>query len=103
MPTAGVGYHPKGYARYDASKTASAFDLTTAPTDGVPLPDGCIFAIITAEAQAVRWRDDATVPTTTVGTPLGTNTPFEYDGDLAKIRFINSTAGAILHVNYYGV
>jgi len=58
-------------------------------------------AIIIPETQAVRWRDDGTDPTSTVGMPLAAGVALQYDGDLTKIRFIESTAGAKLNISYY--
>jgi len=58
-------------------------------------------AIILAEGQAVRWRDDGTAPTASVGMPLAVGVTFVYDGDLTKIRFIEQTGGAKLNVSYY--
>jgi hypothetical protein len=36
-----------------------------------------------------------------VGMPLAANVTLQYDGDLSKIRFIESTASAVLNVSYY--
>lgn len=58
-------------------------------------------AIIQAEAVAVRWRDDGTAPTSTVGMRLIAGDSLEYDGDLNKIRFIEESASAKLNVSYY--
>lgn len=58
-------------------------------------------ALILAETQAVRWRDDGTPPTASVGMPLATGVAFSYDGDLVGIRFIEQTASAVLHISYY--
>jgi hypothetical protein len=58
-------------------------------------------AIITAETQAVRWRDDDVDPTASVGMPLAAGVTLQYDGDLTKIRFIEQTASAKLNVSYY--
>jgi len=59
------------------------------------------FALIIAETQGVRWRDDGTNPTASVGMPLPVGVPLQYDGDLTKIRFIEQTAIAKLNVSYY--
>jgi hypothetical protein len=68
-------------------------------------PDGskqqATFAVFTPEGQTVRWRDDGTDPTTTVGMPIYVGTSFFYDGDLTKIRFINAVSGGKLNVSYY--
>ncbi len=58
-------------------------------------------AIITAETQGVRWRDDDVAPTATVGMPLASGSTLQYDGDLTKIRFIEQTASAKINVTYY--
>jgi hypothetical protein len=60
------------------------------------------FARIQCTAQSVRWRDDGTAPTASVGM-LMTVAPNElqYDGDLAAIRFIEAAGGAVLNISYY--
>ena len=58
-------------------------------------------AVITVEAQTVRWRDDGTAPTASVGMPVVAAATLYYDGDLSRIRFIEATAGAILNISYY--
>jgi hypothetical protein len=65
------------------------------------VPSGSTMAVIVAESQAVRWRDDGTAPTATVGMPMGTYVPLIYDGDLNRIRFIEQTASAKINVSYY--
>jgi len=59
------------------------------------------FALITAEAQALRWRDDGVAPTATVGMPLAVGVTLQYDGDLSKIKFIQQVSGGIVNVSYY--
>ena len=58
-------------------------------------------AIIHCESQAVRWRDDGTAPTASVGMRLTVGSELKYDGDLNKIRFIEEVASAKLNVSYY--
>ena len=65
------------------------------------VPAGATMALIVAETQAVRWRDDGTAPTSSVGMPLATGVSLSYDGDLKAIRFIQQTASATLNVSYY--
>lgn len=65
------------------------------------VPTGTTMALIVAETQAVRWRDDGTAPTTSVGMPLAVGTSLSYDGDLKAVRFIEQTASAKLNVSYY--
>ena len=65
------------------------------------VPSGATMALIVAETQAVRWRDDGTAPTASVGMPLAVGTSLSYDGDLKAIRFIQQAASATLNVSYY--
>ncbi|HEY8879199.1 MAG TPA: hypothetical protein VIN03_16645 [Roseateles sp.] len=72
---------------------------------GLTVPAGTKLALIQAETQAVRWRDDGTAPTATVGYPLAVGSELRYTGTaaaLAAIRFIEQTASAKLNVSYYG-
>lgn len=68
---------------------------------GLTVPAGANFAIIQAEAQAVRWRDDETAPTAAIGMRLAVGSELRYDGDLNKIRFIEEAASAKLNISYY--
>lgn len=66
----------------------------------VPLGTSLIY--ITVEAQAVRWRDDGTAPTTAVGMPLAAGATLTYvAANMGQLRFISQVAGAILNVSYY--
>jgi len=58
-------------------------------------------ALIIAQTQGVRWRDDGTNPTASVGMPLPAGTVLSYDGDLSRIRFIETAASAALNISYY--
>jgi hypothetical protein len=65
------------------------------------VPTGATMALITPETEGVRWRDDGTDPTSSVGMPIAAGAYFNYDGDLNRIRFIQQTATAKLNVSYY--
>jgi hypothetical protein len=65
------------------------------------VPAGATMALIIPELQGVRWRDDGTAPTATVGMPLAAGTSLSYDGDLKAIRFIQQAATGYLNVSYY--
>ena len=67
------------------------------------VPVGATYALLQAEAQDVRWRDDGTNPTTTVGMLLKAGQdPSGFTGDQIKAMLvIQSTAGAILNISYY--
>jgi len=82
-------------------------DLTASTALTVPIksPEGLnakpVLALIVAEGAPVRWRDDGITPSATVGMPIAVGVPFQYDGDLTKIRFIQQSASAILNISYY--
>jgi len=86
-------------------------DATIEPAEYVQLTDlgtatgigagGGRVAMIQCLNQNVRWRDDGTDPTTTVGIRLHAGATFFYTGNLRSIRFIEETAGAELNINLY--
>lgn len=88
-----------GYQQVAAGGTTAAFSLTLpgAANNG-PLPS---FALIQAETQALRWRDDGVDPTTSVGMLIPAGSTLEYFGPLAKLRLVNATAGAVANISYY--
>lgn len=83
----------------------STLSSATGLTVPVVTPEGLngkpVFALIVAEGAPVRWRDDNTAPTATVGMPLAIGVPLQYDGDLSKIKFIEQSASAKLNISYY--
>ena len=64
-------------------------------------PPNTRVALIQAISQDVRWRDDGTDPSATVGMVLPATRDMLYTGDLANIRFIEVTASAQINVSYY--
>lgn len=92
MPDIGTrSLEPLGYQQITSLSGATALTI----------PEGARAAIIEAESQAVRWRDDGTSPTATVGMPLASGADFLYTGKLSKLKFIEQTASAKLNVCYY--
>ena len=80
---------------------SAATGLTVPDKDLQGLAGSPRIAIITAEGQAVRWRDDGVAPTASVGMPLAAGATLQYDGDLTQIQFIEQTASAKLNITYY--
>lgn len=85
-------FSAKGYQQLTSLSSATALTV----------PAGSRLALIQGETQNVRWRDDGTDPTTTVGMKLLADGALEYDGALSAIKFIEITSGAKLNVSYYG-
>lgn len=70
---------------------------------GLTVPAGTEMALVQAESQNVRWRDDGTDPTATVGMILMAGATLEYDAaQLAVVEFIEAAASAKLNISYYG-
>lgn len=82
---------PKGYQQIT--------DLN--PAVGLTVPAGAQYALLKAEAQAVRWTDDGTTPTDTVGMIIDVGDEFWYTGELTAFLAFEDTAGAILNISYY--
>lgn len=85
-------FQPLGYQQY--TSLSSATNLTG-------YPDGATIAEIIVEAQGIRYRDDGTAPTASIGMPVVAGNAFQYSGDLSAIQFIAQVSGAIINVSYY--
>jgi hypothetical protein len=95
MPQAGFrNDKPLMYIQIPAVVINAGFTLSPPPE--------ATYALIQPEAQAVRWRDDGTAATATVGYPLAVGAELRYTGNLTKFNVISQTAGAILNVVFYG-
>ena len=88
-----------GYQQITSLSSATGLTVPTTDLNGLACRPS--IAIITAEAQGVRWRDDDVAPTATVGMPLASGATLQYDGDLTKIKFIEQAASAKLNITYY--
>lgn len=91
---AGIRRVPCGYQQV-AVDTAKALTIPAA-CDSSPT-----LVVITAEAQAVRYRDDGTNPTATVGMPLAVGQVLNYEGTISAITFISQTSGAKVNALFY--
>jgi hypothetical protein len=85
--------NPRGYEQIAGAATAQSL---TMPTGKKPR-----MALIQALTQNVRWRDDGTAPTTTVGYQLAAGSELAYSGDLEQIQFIEEAASTELNICYY--
>lgn len=86
------GRTPLGYQQITRLSTAQAL--------GVPV--GARIALIQAEVTNVRWRDDGTNPTSSVGMLLAAGEEVTYEGALDKFKAIEVLAGAQLNITYWG-
>lgn len=88
-----------GYQQITSLSSSTALTVPQVDLNGLACKPS--IAIITAEGQSVRWRDDGVAPTASVGMPLASGVTLQYDGDLTMIRFIEQTSGAKLNITYY--
>ncbi len=88
-----------GYQQITDVSASTALTVPTTDSYGNKMQP--TMAVIVAEGQSVRWRDDGTAPTASVGMPVLANGVLSYDGDLTRIRFIQTAATAKLNVSYY--
>lgn len=85
--------HNAGYEQITSLSSATALTV----------PAGALIALITIEGADVRWRDDGTDPTSSVGMPLPAGQSFVYNGQLSRFKVIQTAPNAILNVSYYKV
>lgn len=85
-----------GYTQVLAAATTTAFNLTI-PVGGLKPT----MVRLQAETQALRYRDDGTDPTASVGMLIPVGAALEYTGDLNNLRLINAVAGAICNYSLY--
>jgi hypothetical protein len=80
--------------------------LTVTTVQSLTIPVKCgsnpSLVVIKAEAQAVRYRDDGTAPTATVGMPVAvTDTPISYEGTISALQFISQTGSGVVNAIFY--
>lgn len=83
---------------------AVSFETLTVSTAavGLTVPANVHSALISTDAQTVRFRMDGGDPTATIGHKLPLDTFLEiYRGDLTMVRFIATGSDATLFVTYY--
>ena len=86
---------PEGYAQVAVSTTAVALPS---------IPSKASYAIVNVNAQPLRYRDDGTVPTATVGMPLaaGDEIALVSPAQIRAFRAIRSGGtDAEINVSYY--
>lgn len=90
---------PLGYQQL--TSLGSAVGLTL-PSAGSPVARPARLALLQAEDQAIRFRDDGVNPTSSTGMRLlADGSMFPYTGDLSALRFIEESAGGKLNVLLY--
>lgn len=95
LADSGVRRVPCGYLQVTVTTVQSL--TIPAACNGVPS-----LAVIKAEVQALRYRDDGVAPTISVGMPIAvTDAPIPYEGTISALQFIAQTSGGIVDVLFY--
>lgn len=88
-----IRWIPLGYTQITSLASATGIG---------PVPIDAIMALIEVEGAAVRYRDDGSAPTASVGMPLVPGQEFSYSVvDFTQIEFIQQSSGAILNISWY--
>jgi hypothetical protein len=84
--------------------TALGYQQITSLSSAAALtvPTGATVALIHAESQSIRWRDDGTNPTTSAGMVLAAGETVFFTGSLSAFKAIEVAASAKLNISYYG-
>ena len=91
----GIRYTPLGYCQLTSIVTSTLLSSCSG------FPTSATRAVFIPEAQAIRYRDDGTAPSATVGQPVAVGVSVDYTGTLSKVRVISQTSGAKLNVLFY--
>lgn len=104
-----------GYAKYGAGNNNVVRKCADTPGGtgavGAAAPGAAYGMLIQVESQAIRWRDDGGDPSAADGMLISPSSPSVgaasfpamYEGDIDKFRWIEVSAGAIVHISYYGM
>lgn len=73
--------------------------LVSTCSGGIPLT--ATVAWITPENNAIRWRDDGTAPTASVGNPVAVGAQLSYAGLLASLQIVSQTGTSTVDIAFY--
>lgn len=86
---------------YSQLTSLGSSTLISSVTGGIPA--GTDTVVLQAETQNVRYRDDGSAPTASVGMILVAGTMYEFSvSQIAAMRVIEVTASAKLNITFYG-
>lgn len=86
-----------GFQQLDATALASSVGFTLPVVNGVR-PNGAYLSSFTGN---VRWRDDGTAPTASIGLRIvAGNDPWLFQGDMEKFRAILEGGSPTLNIQY---
>jgi len=87
---------PLGYCQLTS---VSASTLVSSCSGGIPQSTG--WATLCVDTAAIRWRDDGTAPTASVGMPIAAGQCFYYSGTFATLRVIAQSGSPVVNISFY--
>ena len=83
------------------SAGASQMALAVGTNTTLAVPAGATLAEICIEGASVRYRDDRTAATSSLGIPASAGTCFAYSGPLSSLSFTAQSGSPTVDVSYY--
>lgn len=87
---------PLGYCQLTS---VSSSTLVSSCSGGIPALTG--WAVLCIDTAAIRWRDDGTAPTASVGMPVAAGQCFYYSGTVAALRVIAQSGSPVVNISFY--
>lgn len=84
----------QGYQQVTSLSTSAAANLPS-------IPQNAQSVLIFVESAGIRWRDDGTDPTSSVGNPISSGQAFCYANDPHAMRIIGQTGTPTVNITYY--
>ena len=97
------GINSTGYSTYTSGGTWTvvAIGLGAGLTSNA-IPTGATYALMQAETQSIRWRDDGVAPTSSIGMLLASGISVWLRSlDLSAVQIIRTVAGGITNISFY--
>jgi hypothetical protein len=83
------------------SAGAGQMALAVGTNTTLTVPPGATLAEICVETANIRYRDDGTAATASLGIPVSAGTCFAYSGPLASMSFTAQSGSPTIDVSYY--
>lgn len=94
-------YQPLGYCQITSLATAKAMATASCTTGSVPTQVNNAIAEICVSGAAIRYRDDGTAPTASLGIPVAAGNCFQYSGNIPALQIIQQSASATIDATFY--
>lgn len=88
--------NPLGYCQLTATGTAA---LISTCSGGVPART--VWAVLCVETANIRWRDDGTNPTASVGMPATAGQCIYYSGTMSAFAIISQSGSPVVNISFY--